>query len=127
MKLLQQRRIRCGSFLVKVGLQVPFWLGEEAVGLALYFFNFSTFLGRRGLYLEDLYVQPAWRGKGIGKSLLQALAKVAVEKQCGRMEWAVLDWNTPAIGFYRGLGARILDEWRIVRLDGDGIEALAQS
>jgi len=95
------------------------------VGMAIYFFNFSTFVGRRGLYLEDLFVQPALRGKGIGKALLIYLAKTAVENNCGRFEWSVLDWNKPAIDFYKSLGAKPMDEWTIFRLSGDEIKHVA--
>src|SRR5690606_1050336 len=84
---------------------------NEVVGYALFFHNFSTFLGRKGLYLEDLFVRPQYRGKGFGKSLLLHLVKIAKERKCGRMEWSVLDWNTPAIEFYKSLGARPMDEW----------------
>ena len=103
-------------------------LGEEngdAVCFALFFHNFSTWLGRRGLYLEDLFVRPEVRGKGYGRALLVRLAQIAQERDCGRMEWAVLDWNEPAIQFYRKLGARPNDEWTIFRLAGDGIAQLA--
>jgi GNAT superfamily N-acetyltransferase len=102
-------------------------IDEAVVGFALFFHDFSTFRGQPGLYLEDLFVQPAHRGKGIGKALLARLAAVAVERGCGRMEWAVLDWNTPAIGFYRSLGARAMDEWTVYRLDGASIRELAGS
>ena len=103
-------------------------LGEEAgtpVCFALFFHNFSTWLGRRGLYLEDLFVRPEMRGKGYGRALLVRLAEIARERECGRMEWAVLDWNEPAIQFYRKLGAQPNDEWTIFRLTRDGIAALA--
>jgi len=100
---------------------------ENAVGFAVYFFNFSTWLGRPGLYLEDLFVRPEQRGKGYGRALLVELAKIARDRGCGRMEWAVLDWNEPAIDFYRKLGAKPMDEWTVFRLTGDGIERLAQS
>ncbi len=90
-------------------------------GFALYFFNYSTFLAKPGLYLEDLFVQPDFRGKGIGKSLLLHLAKLANTLECGRMEWSVLDWNEPAKGFYRNLGAVQLDDWRIFRLTGPAL------
>ncbi len=100
------------------------WDGVPA-GFALYFFNFSTFVGRRGIYLEDLFVRPALRGRGIGKALLGELARIAHERQCGRLEWAVLDWNEPAIGFYQKLGARPLDEWTVYRLTPPAIEALS--
>ncbi len=99
----------------------------EAVGFALFFHNFSTFLGRPGIYLEDLFVVPEERGKGIGKALLARLASVAVERDCGRLEWAVLDWNEPAIGFYRRLGARPNSEWTVYRLSGDALEQLGQA
>jgi GNAT superfamily N-acetyltransferase len=98
---------------------------DEAIGFALFFHNFSTFLGRRGLYLEDLFVVPAWRGRGIGKRLLTQLARIAVERNCGRMEWAVLDWNAPAIGFYERVGATVMQDWRLCRLTGPELAALA--
>ena len=94
-------------------------------GLALYFFNFSTFVGRAGLYLEDLYVRTAFRRQGVGLALLAELARVALAHGCGRMEWAVLDWNQPAIDFYERLGARPLDDWRVFRLTPAGIAALS--
>jgi GNAT superfamily N-acetyltransferase len=97
------------------------------VGFALYFQNYSTWRGRPGLYLEDLYVEPARRGRGIGKQLLVRLAQIAVERGYTRMEWIVLDWNAPAIGFYKRLGARPLDEWTTFRLDGQELLDLAQS
>ncbi|MDQ6625391.1 MAG: GNAT family N-acetyltransferase [Verrucomicrobiota bacterium] len=100
--------------------------GEQAIGFAVYFFNFSTWLGKPGLYLEDLFVRPAHRGKGYGRALLVRLAQVAEERGCGRMEWAVLDWNDPAIQFYRKLGARSVDEWSTFRLTNDGIAHLAR-
>lgn len=101
--------------------------GGEPVGFALYFHNFSTFLSRRGLYLEDLFVEPAHRGKGYGKALLQQLAQIAVARGCGRLEWSVLDWNAPAIGFYESLGARLMSEWRIFRLTGDALQTFASA
>ena len=97
----------------------------EAAGFALFFHNFSTFLGKRGLYLEDLFVRPAFRGAGLGKHLMAALARIAVQRDCGRFEWSVLDWNAPAIGFYRKLGATGLDEWTVQRLEGDALHSLA--
>jgi len=97
----------------------------EAAGFALFFHNFSTFLGKRGLYLEDLFVRPAFRGVGLGKHLMAALARIAVQRGCGRFEWSVLDWNAPAIGFYRTLGATGLDEWTVQRLEGDALHSLA--
>ncbi len=103
-------------------------MGEEAgrpVAFALFFHNFSTWMGRRGLYLEDLFVRPSERGKGYGRALLVRLARLARERGCGRMEWAVLDWNEPAIKFYHKLGARPNEEWTIFRLTRDGIGELA--
>jgi GNAT superfamily N-acetyltransferase len=95
------------------------------VGFALYFSNYSTFLAKPGLYLEDLYVQPAWRGRGVGRRLLRELAAVAVARGCGRFEWSVLDWNAPAIGFYQSMGATVMPDWRICRLTGDALHRLA--
>jgi GNAT superfamily N-acetyltransferase len=100
---------------------------EIAVGFAVFFHNFSTWLGRPGVYLEDLFVRPEDRGKGYGRALLIQLAKIARNRGCGRMEWAVLDWNEPAIEFYRKLGAKPMDEWTVFRLTGDGIAKLADS
>ena len=97
----------------------------KPVGFALFFHNFSTFLGRAGIYLEDLYVTPAARGNGVGKRLLQALASVAVERGCGRLEWSCLDWNIPSIGFYRSIGARPMDNWTVYRVTGKTLSALA--
>ena len=96
------------------------------VGFALFFHNFSTFLGRAGLYLEDLFVKPAYRGRGYGKGLLAALAKIAVEHGCGRLEWVCLDWNKPSIDFYKSLGAVPMDDWTIYRVAGDTLTALAK-
>jgi GNAT superfamily N-acetyltransferase len=99
--------------------------GGEAVGFAIYFYNFSSFLCRPGLYLEDLYVTPQKRGLGIGKALLTRLAAIAVEKKCGRFEWSVLNWNKPAIDFYRRLGAQAMDEWTVYRFSGPALLDLA--
>jgi GNAT superfamily N-acetyltransferase len=99
----------------------------QPAGFALYFHNYSTFVGRRGLYLEDLFVKPAFRGRGIGKRLLVELARIAIDRGCGRFEWSVLDWNEPAIGFYKSLGARSMDAWRIFRVTGDALTRLAGS
>ncbi|HVI83448.1 MAG TPA: GNAT family N-acetyltransferase [Chthoniobacterales bacterium] len=98
-----------------------------AVGFAVFFHNFSTWLGRHGLYLEDLFVKPEYRGRGYGRALLVQLAKIARDRDCGRMEWAVLDWNEPAIQFYGKLGAKPMDEWTVFRLTRDGIARLADS
>jgi GNAT superfamily N-acetyltransferase len=100
---------------------------QSPVGFAVFFYNFSTWLGRPGLYLEDLFVKPEKRGKGYGRALLIELAKIARERDCGRMEWAVLDWNEPAITFYRALGAKPMHEWTVFRLTGDGIARLAET
>ena len=99
--------------------------GDVPIGFALYFYNFSTWLGRHGLYLEDLYVTPEHRGKGAGKALLQHLAGIAVAEGCGRFEWSVLDWNQPAIDFYESMGANPQSEWVGYRLTGEALEALA--
>ena len=95
-----------------------------AVAFALFFHTFSTFLGRRGLWLEDIFVVPEYRGAGVGRRLLARLAAIARERECGRFEWSVLDWNAPAIGFYERMGATLLPEWRIVRVTGDALDAL---
>jgi GNAT superfamily N-acetyltransferase len=98
----------------------------EAVGFALFFHNYSTFLGKPGIYLEDLFVVPEHRGRGLGKALLAGIGKLAVERECGRIEWSVLDWNTPAIGFYEKLGAKPVGGWTVYRLTGDSIAELAR-
>jgi GNAT superfamily N-acetyltransferase len=100
--------------------------GEKEVGFALYFHNFSTFLGRSGIYLEDLFVLPEYRGKGHGKALLKFLAKTALERGCGRLEWSCLDWNKPSIDFYLSLGAVPMEEWTIYRLTGKTLEDMAK-
>jgi GNAT superfamily N-acetyltransferase len=99
--------------------------GADAAGFALFFHNFSTFLGRPGIYLEDLYVKPELRGKGVGRALLIYLAKLAKERNCGRLEWSVLDWNEPALKLYRGVGAVAMDEWTVYRLTGEALDELA--
>lgn len=100
--------------------EVIFVMEEDVeVGFALFFHNFSTFLGRAGIYLEDLYVKPEYRNKGYGKALLERLAQIAVERGCGRLEWWVLDWNTPSIEFYKSLGAEPMDDWTVFRITGD--------
>lgn len=99
----------------------------QAAGFALFFHNYSTFLARPGIYLEDLFVDPAHRGHGIGKALLAYLAATAVERECGRLEWSVLDWNVDAIGFYEKLGARAMSDWTVYRVTGDALQELAKS
>jgi len=100
-------------------------VADEPIGFALWFHNYSTFAGRPGLYLEDLFVRPAFRGCGYGEALLRYLARLALERGCARFEWSVLDWNTPAIAFYRKLGAVALDDWTVQRVTGDALRALA--
>ena len=100
-------------------------LDGESVGFALFFHNFSTFVGRPTLYLEDLFVRPAARGKGVGRALLRELARLAIQRNCGRLEWTVLDWNEPAIGFYRKIGAVPMNDWTINRVTGDALHKLA--
>ena len=102
-------------------------INSEPVGFAIYFFNYSTWLGKHGLYLEDLYVSTEYRGAGAGKALLKYLAKIALSKNCGRFEWSVLDWNEPAIQFYQSIGANSLDEWVGYRLTGKALEDFANS
>ncbi len=101
-------------------------LGDEPVGFALFFHNFSTFLSKPGIYLEDLFVTPQARGKGIGKALMKRVAQMALERGCARFEWAVLDWNDPAIEFYRSVGAMSMDEWTVQRVTGDALVRLAE-
>ena len=117
-----------GEWLFEKGIAEAFFIMEEdrAVGFALYFHNFSTFLGRGGIYLEDLFVLPAYRGRGYGKAILQRLAKIALEKGCGRLEWACLDWNQPSIDFYRSLGAEAMEDWTVYRVSGETLERLAK-
>jgi GNAT superfamily N-acetyltransferase len=130
-KLLHEARATPQDFLRELDAPDPVihvliaeWNGEPA-GFALYFYNFSTFVGRTGIYLEDLFVRPAHRKHGIGRALLRALARIARDRGCGRMEWAVLDWNEPALRFYRSLGARPMKEWIVHRLTPPEIERLA--
>lgn len=111
----------------KRGAEVLFALADgQEVGFALFFHNFSTFLGRRGLYLEDLFVKSAFRGQGYGKALLKKLARIAVERGCGRLEWACLDWNQPSIDFYLSMGAEPMNDWTVYRLTGDSLNRMAQ-
>lgn len=122
----EEAQMRAALFGPRPYAEVVFACWEaEPVGFALFFHNFSTFLGRPGIYLEDLFVRPAFRGRGLGRRLLAWLAELAVERGCGRLEWAVLDWNAPAVGFYRSLGAVAMDEWTVFRLTGPALEALA--
>jgi GNAT superfamily N-acetyltransferase len=102
------------------------WVDDTAVGMALFFHNFSTFLMKPGIYLEDIFVQPAYRGRGIGKALLVHVGQLALDRACGRFEWSVLDWNTPAIEFYQRMGAEIKPEWQICRLTGAALAALGE-
>jgi GNAT superfamily N-acetyltransferase len=101
-------------------------VGDKPVGFALFFHNYSTFLGQPGIYLEDLFVNPDARGHGVGKALLAHLSRLAKERGCGRVEWAVLDWNASAIDFYKRIGAQMLDDWRIFRITGKALDALAE-
>ena len=108
--------------------EVVFALEEgKEVGFALFFHNFSTFLGRAGIYLEDLFVLPEYRGHGYGRSLMSILARIAVERGCGRLEWWCLDWNTPSIEFYRSLGAVPMDEWTVYRITGETLQGLSEA
>ena len=100
--------------------------GDAPVGFAVYFYTFSTFLGKAGIYLEDIFVEPEYRGKGIGRALLRRIAQIARDEDCGRVEWSVLTWNQPSIDFYHSLGAVTLEDWRMFRLAGEAIAALAQ-
>jgi GNAT superfamily N-acetyltransferase len=110
----------------RIYCEVAEWNGEP-VGFAVWFFNFSTFSGRAGIFLEDLFVRPAFRGKGIGKGLLAHLAKLCVGNGWSRMQWSVLDWNTPSIDFYKSLGAEMMDEWKLVRINGAALSELAKA
>lgn len=121
-----EERIRETLFGPKPQAEVVIaFLDDQAAGFALFFENYSTFLARRGIYLEDLFVFPRFRGHGVGKALLSHLAKLAVERECGRFEWSVLDWNESAIGFYKSLGAAPMDGWTTYRLTGDALRRLA--
>ena len=120
-----EESVRESLFASRSAEAVIAYADGSAVGFAVWFHNYSTFLSRRGLYLEDLFVLPEWRGRGIGRALLRHLARVAVQRGCGRMEWSVLDWNEPAIRFYRSLGAQPMDEWTVYRLTGDALARVA--
>ena len=109
------------EWIFEIGLE-----GGEPVGFALFFHNFSTFLGRAGIYLEDLYVRPEYRGRGCGTAFLKRLAKIAVERGCGRLEWWCLDWNKPSIEFYRAMGAVPMDDWTVYRIAGDQLKMLSE-
>ena len=109
----------------KIAEVILAFFNDEPAGFALFFHNFSTFLGKPGIYLEDLFVKPELRGNGIGKILLTYLGKLAIERDCGRIEWSVLDWNKPAINFYKKLGASPMDEWTVFRVTGEAVEKLA--
>jgi GNAT superfamily N-acetyltransferase len=111
----------------RIAYAVIAYAGDEPVGFAVYFFTFSTFLAKPGLYLEDLYVRPEWRSRGLGRKLLAHLARIAVERGCGRMEWSVLNWNEMALRVYRAVGARPMKEWTVQRLTGPALEALADT
>lgn len=121
-----EERVRKALFGPRPYAEVVFACqGNEEVGFALFFHNFSTFLGLPGIYLEDLFVRPAARGHGVGRKLLAHLAKLTRDRGCGRLEWAVLDWNESAIGFYKSLGANLMEAWRIFRLTGEPLQRLA--
>ena len=113
-------------FVRKVAEVIFIMEGDAEVGFALFFHNFSTFLGKAGIYLEDLFVKPEYRGKGYGKALIKKLASIAIERGCGRLEWSCLDWNQPSIDFYLSLGAEAMDEWTVYRVAGDTLANLAK-
>jgi GNAT superfamily N-acetyltransferase len=121
-----EERLRTTLFGARPAAEVQLaFVGEEPAGFALFFHNYSTFLAQPGIYLEDLFVEPRFRGLGVGRALLSKLAALAVERDCGRLEWSVLDWNTDAIGFYEKLGARGMTDWTVHRLTGDALHRLA--
>jgi len=118
--------LRATLFGARPGAEVLIgYAGSEAAGFALFFHNYSTFLGRLGIYIEDIFVLPEWRGRGLGQQLLIRIAGLAVERGCGRLEWSVLDWNEPAIRFYRRHGARAMDGWTVYRVSGEALKELA--
>jgi GNAT superfamily N-acetyltransferase len=120
-----EEKLRKTLFKQKMAEVIIGEYGGEPVGFALFFHNYSTFLGQAGIYLEDLFIMPEMRGKGFGKTMLKHLAKLAVERECGRLEWACLDWNEPSISFYKGLGAKALDDWTVYRVTGETLLKLA--
>ena len=121
-----EESLRESLFGPRAGAEVVIaYSATEPVGFAVFFHNYSTFLGRTGLYLEDLFVVPEWRGRGLGRALVRYVARIAVTRDCGRLEWSVLNWNEPAIRFYQALGARPMDEWTIYRLTGESLEQLS--
>ena len=121
-----EEKLRKTLFKQKMAEVIIGEFGGEPVGFALFFHNYSTFLGQAGIYLEDLYIIPEMRGKGFGKTMLTHLAKLAVERDCGRLEWACLDWNEPSICFYKGLGAKALDDWTVYRVTGETLQNMAK-
>ena len=121
-----EEKLRKTLFKQKMAEVIIGEFGSEPVGFALFFYNYSTFLGQAGIYLEDLYIKPEMRGKGFGKTMLKHLAKIAVEHDCGRLEWACLDWNEPSICFYKGLGAKALDDWTVYRVTGETLVEMAK-
>jgi len=120
-----EQKLRKTLFKQKMAEVIIGEYGGEPVGFALFFHNYSTFLGQAGIYLEDLFIIPEMRGKGFGKTMLKHLAKLAVERDCGRLEWACLDWNKPSINFYKGLGAKALEDWTVYRVTGETLLKLA--
>lgn len=120
-----EQKLRKTLFKQKMAEVIIGEYGGEPVGFALFFHNYSTFLGQAGIYLEDLFIIPEMRGKGFGKTMLKHLAKLAVERDCGRLEWACLDWNEPSINFYKGLGAKALEDWTVYRVAGETLLKLA--
>ena len=120
-----EEKLRKTLFKQKMAEVIIGEYGGEPVGFALFFNNYSTFLGQAGIYLEDLFIIPEMRGKGFGKTMLKHLAKLTVERDCGRLEWACLDWNEPSICFYKGLGAKALEDWTVYRVTGDRLQKMA--
>ncbi len=121
-----EEKLRKSLFKQKMAEVIIGEFGGIPVGFALFFYNYSTFLGQAGIYLEDLYIVPEMRGKGFGKTMLKHLAKLAVDRDCGRLEWACLDWNEPSICFYKGLGATALDDWTVYRVTGKTLLEMAK-